>query len=60
MERILVVKDGTQIKSLNVPSPIGIEPFPQTFMYVLLPINIGGEVQGLIEENIFHRRFHMM
>ena len=52
MERRLVFKDGTKRTSLNVPSPIGIEPFWQTFMYVLLPINIGGELQGSIEENI--------
>ena len=52
MERRLVVKDSTQRTSLNVPSPIGIEPFPQNFMYVLLPINIGGELQGSIKENI--------
>lgn len=52
MESRFVATHGTQIKSLNVPSPVGIEPFPQTFMYVLLPINIGREVQGSIEENI--------
>ena len=52
MERTLAVKDGTQRTSLNLPSPIGIEPFPKIFMYVLLAINIGGEVQGSIEENI--------
>ena len=52
MERIFMVNDGIQRTSLNVPYPIGTEPFPQNFMYVLLPINIGGELQGSIEENI--------